>query len=100
MIVNDSWAAGTPDHSADPTSINYELIRRRAVWSVFDAVWYLARHPDAGLQMQALGITQAEQFYVEHGARLGHSPNMFFDEAYYLRTNPDVALQVDLGTIR
>ncbi len=64
---------------------------RRAAWLVFDGAWYLRRTPDAAARMQALGITEAERFYLEHGAGLGHSPNMFFDEMWYLRQNPDVA---------
>ena len=67
---------------------------RAATWSVFDGEWYLRRYPAAVGQMQAIGIADAEQFYREHGARFGHSPNMFFDEQWYLSENPDVAAAV------
>ncbi len=70
---------------------------RQPAWSVFDPDWYLRRYASASAQMQSLGITDPERFYLEHGARFGHSPNMFFDEQWYLRTNQDVAAFVGVG---
>ena len=91
MIVNDTWVDAQSDRRVNSDLLDHEPVRRAAVWSVLDPRWYLDHHPDALKQMQALGITDPEQFYNEYGARLGHSPNMFFDEEWYLRTNPDVA---------
>ena len=100
MIVNEARVDALPAHDSESELVNYEPIRRQSVWSVFDRRWYLDNHPDAERQMQALGIADPEEFYLEYGAKLGHSPNMFFDEAYYLRTNPDVAESVERGTLR
>ncbi len=100
MIVNETWVDALPAHDPESDHVNYELIRRQSIWSVFDRRWYLDHHPDADRQMQALGIADPEEFYYEYGAKLGHSPNMFFDEAYYLRTNPDVVAAVERGTLR
>ena len=66
-------------------------------WSVFDAEWYLRHHPGVEAQMRIAGISDPEQFYRDFGGRLGHSPNMFFDEAWYLKANPDVADSVEAG---
>jgi len=76
-----------------------EATARPPRWSIFDPEWYLRRHTGLASQMQVLGIADPEQFYHEYGARLGHSPNMFFDEEWYLRTNPDVSLHVERGTL-
>ncbi len=39
-----------------------------------------------------------EAFYLSEGARLGHNPNPFFDERWYLAAYPDVARAVRGGT--
>ena len=100
MIVNETRVDALPAHDSESDLVNYDPIRRRSIWSIFDRRWYLDHHPDADRQMQALGIADPEEFYYEYGAKLGHSPNMFFDETYYLRTNPDVAASVERGTMR
>ncbi len=97
--MNDTRIGSPPDHGRHPDLVNYEPVRRPAVWSIFDAAWYVARYPEASERMALSGIADAEQFYREQGAQLGHSPNMYFDEAYYLRENVDVAKHVDAGSI-
>ncbi len=99
MIVNDTRIGSLPDHDRHPDLVNYEPVRRRSAWSMFDPAWYLARYPEAAAEMQRSGITDTEQFYREQGAQLGHSPNMYFDETYYLRENVDVAMHVASGSI-
>lgn len=98
--MNETRIGVLQDHETDPDLVNYEPVRRKPLWSVFDRDWYLRHYPDVERQMQALGITDPEQFYAEYGARLGHSPNMFFDEAWYLGENPDVAAFVRAGGFR
>src|ERR1700710_604741 len=97
MIVNETRIDVLQDHDTDPDLVNYEPVRRKPLWSVFARAWCLRQYPDAERQMGALGIADPEQFYGEYGARLGHSPNMFFDEAWYMRENPDVADFVHAG---
>ncbi len=99
MIVNDTRIGSLSDHDRHPDLVNYEPVRRRSTWSMFDAAWYLARYPEAAEEMERSGVTDAEHFYREQGARLGHSPNMYFDETYYLRENVDVAMHVASGSI-
>ncbi len=89
--MNETRISAVADHDGGSMPPNFEPVPRRAVWSVFDPDWYLSRYPAASPQMASLGIADVEQFYREHGAALGHSPNMFFDEEWYLQQNPDVA---------
>ena len=97
MIVNETRIRPLPDADAAADHVNFEPVNRRPLWSVFDGEWYLASYLDAGRQMQAVGMTDAGRFYVEHGAGFGHSPNRYFDEAWYLAQNPDVAAFVAQG---
>ncbi|TLU71386.1 glycosyltransferase [Lichenicoccus roseus] len=77
----------------------YEPDLRPASWSHFDRAWYLGEYPAALEQMKAAGLADVEAFYRQYGASLGHSPNLYFDEAYYMDSNPDVAALVARGTI-
>lgn len=66
-------------------------------WAAFDADWYLATYP---MMRGALDDSSAEAvlyLYLQQGRRLGHSPNIFFDEAWYLRAYPDAALAIRRG---
>ncbi|MCB8882689.1 glycosyltransferase [Acidisoma cellulosilytica] len=83
----------------DPKARKMEADRLPA-WAVFNAAWYKTRYPDALAQMREIGLTDPEVFYHNYGARLGHSPNMYFDEVYYLRTYRDVATHGRRGTFR
>jgi O-antigen biosynthesis protein len=66
-------------------------------WGSFDAGWYLRRYADARALCAGKGPETAWLYYLRVGARLGHSPNPFFDELYYLGGNPDVAELVREG---
>jgi hypothetical protein len=47
--------------------------------------------------MRACSAPAARLYYLRVGVRLGHSPNPYFDEAFYLATNPDIAVLVREG---
>ena len=64
------------------------------LWAVFDPDWYTRIYEDA----RGLASVEAMRFYLDRGRRLGHSPNPFFDERWYLRCHPDVAEAVRAGT--
>lgn len=69
---------------------------RAPSWSRFDAQWYRAQyggHPGVA----ALPDDALEAFYRDTGKKEGHSPNPFFDEAWYLSVHPDVAAAVRDG---
>ncbi|MBB3174724.1 GT2 family glycosyltransferase [Endobacter medicaginis] len=69
------------------------------VWSRFDAEWYLSSYPEVVEAMAELGIGDVETYYREHGAKLLHSPNRYFDEKYYMGMNRDVADAVANGLV-
>ena len=61
-------------------------------WAVFDAAWYLARYPDVRSAIGDAGDPGVLSFYLEQGQKLGHSPNIWFDEIWYMRQNADAAM--------
>jgi len=52
---------------------------------LFDAAWYLARHPD----VQSSGLDPLSH-YVAHGWREGRQPHQLFDPSWYAVRYPDV----------
>ena len=64
-----------------------------AAWAVFDSGWYARRYLRDGPQDTALG------HYLTTGARVGHAPNPFFDEAWYRLRHPEVAAAIAQGAL-
>ena len=68
------------------------------VWAQFDPTWYLATYPS----VRDLAVDTSDgsllYFYLQHGRRLGHSPNRFFSETWYTQTYLDVAAEIDQGS--
>lgn len=60
-------------------------------WAEFDPDWYLRAYPMARAASDPL------EFYSTRGVELGHSPNIFFDEIWYLDNHPEVAQAVAEG---
>ena len=60
-------------------------------WAVFDAAWHLATYPDARVELGDTDDAAVLQFYLEHGQARGHSPNIWFDEAWHLKAHPGAA---------
>ncbi|MDE8346420.1 MAG: glycosyltransferase [Acidocella sp.] len=79
----------------------YELLNPecaiKPAWAVFDPGWYLHHYADARAVCQNQPGPAASAYYLRVGARLGHSPNVVFDEIYYLDRNPDIAELVRAG---
>lgn len=72
-----------------------------ALWCAFDPGWYLAAHPQAREALgEAAGFEAARAWYLEHGQPLGHSPVIWFDEAWYRAANPAVAAAIAAGQWR
>ncbi len=65
-------------------------------WTEFDPRWYLETYGPAIVRKFETDV-EAFDFYMETGQRLGHSPNPFFDESWYLRVHPDVSEAVRAG---
>ena len=68
-------------------------------WAAFDSEWYLATYPSVRPNVDESCPTAILQFYIEEGQALGHSPNIFFDEAWHLRRYPRVAEAVLNGRV-
>ncbi|MEJ0018545.1 MAG: glycosyltransferase [Acetobacteraceae bacterium] len=72
-----------------------------AAWAVFDPAWYLAAYPDARADLGETAPQAAVlEFYLEHGQRRGHSPSVWFDEAWYRDMYPDVVDAVRDGRVQ
>ena len=66
-------------------------------WAVFDSAWYLAHHRDACHVLDGASPEQALAYYLTQGQQAGHSPNMFFDEAWHRRSYPAIAEAIAAG---
>ncbi len=66
-------------------------------WAVFDATWYLATYPDVRAELSGIDDAAVLRFYLEHGQSRGHSPNIWFDEAWHLTAHPGAAAAVRDG---
>jgi ADP-heptose:LPS heptosyltransferase/GT2 family glycosyltransferase len=72
------------------------LLQAKAAWAVFDAAFYAAANPAARpLGDAALLLAH----YLAEGAAGGFSPNRWFDEAFYRRSNPDVDELIRCGSL-
>lgn len=67
------------------------------LWRSFDHGWYAGLHLGGP---EAVGADDAQRHYQEVGAALGHSPNRWFDEAWYRQRHPDVAGAIAAGRLR
>src|SRR5579875_606722 len=70
------------------------------IWGTFDAAWYLRAYPEAEASLAGAESSEVLRFYLQKGQSLGHSPNVFFDELWYLQRYPDVCELVRKGVFR
>lgn len=70
------------------------------VWGAFDAAWYVRAYPEATAPLAGAENSEVLRFYLQEGQSLGHSPNIFFDELWYLQRYPDVCELVRQGVFR
>ncbi|MBN9561919.1 MAG: glycosyltransferase [Alphaproteobacteria bacterium] len=66
-------------------------------WAEFDTDWYLARHPDVAVTLRDRGPDAVRAYYLDFGQKQRHSPNLLFDEAWYLQHHLGVAAAVEAG---
>ena len=57
----------------------------------------LRAYPTARLALPNPTDAKVLAYYFDHGQKQGHSPNPFFDEAYFLRMQPGAARAVRDG---
>ena len=68
-------------------------------WVVFDAEWYLATYPEVCPELDENTAEATLYFYLQRGRNVGHSPNVYFDEAWYIRTYADAADAIRRGEV-
>lgn len=73
--------------------------RKALPWAVFYPDWYLATYADARSRCAGRGVDAALRDYLDHGQGAGHSPNPFFDEAWYRAAYPDIARAITDGAV-
>ncbi len=78
----------SPNETLIPT------LQPAARWVEFDGEWYRKTYSIS------FTIDDPLADYLTEGQQLGRSPNVFFDEAFYLRRYPDVAAAVRKGAYR
>lgn len=69
-------------------------------WSAFDVAWYKRTY---GEVMDFFNITTDDgvrEFYAEYGGVLKHSPNLFFDEKWYVCRYADVSEKIKSGEVK
>ncbi len=66
-------------------------------WAVFDPAWYLATYADTRDELDGADDAAVLQSYLSQGQRRGHSPNMWFDEAWHRQRYPAAAAAVREG---
>ncbi len=64
-------------------------------WAAFDPEWYCRRYPEVTNHVVADDPEAVPRYYLEVGQGLGHSPNLFFDEAWHRRMYPGIAMAID-----
>ena len=69
----------------------------QALWRAFDAGWYRSTYAVADEMLAADPSRQAEDVYAAHGRSLGHAPNPYFSESWYLSRYPSVRAAVEAG---
>ncbi len=69
----------------------------KPAWAVFDRGWYLHRYAEARHATAGQPPESVLKYYLQTGAKLGHSPSPLFDEQFYLARNVEVAELVRTG---
>ncbi|CAI3946067.1 glycosyltransferase [Commensalibacter communis] len=60
-------------------------------WEKFDNEWYRQRYSSILPIIEDIYAGDVYLYYQEKGRKIGHSPNSYFDEKWYLKTYPIVA---------
>ena len=66
-------------------------------WAAFDSEWYLSAYSAVREAVDGSNPTSVLRFYIRFGQGLGHSPNIYFDEAWHRNRYPHVAEAVLQG---
>ena len=66
-------------------------------WTAFQTDQYLRTYPAVRDDLADTDPARVLRFYLDRGQALGHSPNSFFDEAFFLAQTPVAAAAVQAG---
>ncbi|QRE77261.1 hypothetical protein [Methylobacterium aquaticum] len=78
----------------------HDILRGALASIEVDEDWYLERHQDVKLSIEAGSIASAKEHFVKYGYFEGKLPYKIpVDEQYYLRENPDVKSAIKSGSI-
>ncbi len=66
---------------------------------VFDETWYTTVYPEVAGEMAFFNLPTGFAHYIHFGVRRLRSPGPLFDEAFYLRTNPDLQSALKRGDL-
>ncbi|HEY3846747.1 MAG TPA: glycosyltransferase [Acetobacteraceae bacterium] len=66
-------------------------------WAVFDPIWYLQTYPDVSEALPDDEPATMLAWHLRHGQKLGHAPNILFDEAWHRRAYPTIDAMVREG---
>jgi hypothetical protein len=66
-------------------------------WAIFDPAWYLRAYSDADGSRIDASPAALLNFYLNVGQGKGHSPNRYFDEAWYRAEYPDIVQGIQDG---
>ncbi len=69
-------------------------------WWEFDPAWYVRAYPEVVDLLTEPSPTALRAFYLLEGQGRGHSPNMVFDESFYLARHAAVRARVARGEFR
>ncbi len=69
------------------------------LWAVFDPDWYLASYPDVANHLADHSPATVLAWYLQFGQPRGHSPNIFFDEAWHRHAYPGLADAIRAGHV-
>lgn len=71
-----------------------------SLWQSFDEEWYRHRYRASVAIIEDIYAGQTKTYYQKKGYQLGHSPNPFFDEYWYLNRYQKIAEKVRKGIFK
>ncbi len=85
--------------SSDPSARDVLKLEHQATiaWAAFDPAWYLRMHPDVVKALPDRQPATVLAWHLQHGQKLGHAPNIFFDEAWHRHAYPAIDAMVRAG---
>ncbi|HVZ06657.1 glycosyltransferase family 2 protein [Rhodopila sp.] len=71
--------------------------RESIPWALFDPAWYVRTYPQAAETADPDDPAAVLAYYLDVGQRLGHSPNIVFDEGWHRARYPGISAAIQGG---